>query len=75
MSQQKHSAFRKVLPRVDSRAIKGVKGDLLLLEGVKQPRYAEIVNVVLGDGEIRFFFFFFFFFFVVGVSHCVLFFF
>ena len=35
------------------RTIGGVQGPLVILENVKSPRFAEIVNVTLGDGEKR----------------------
>lgn len=40
-------------PRLDYRTIAGVNGPLVILENVKKPRYAEIVNVTLGNGEVR----------------------
>ena len=40
-------------PRVEYRTIAGVNGPLVILENVKSPRFAEIVNVTLGNGEIR----------------------
>jgi len=40
-------------PRLEYRTIAGVQGPLVILENVKSPRYAEIVNVTLGDGEAR----------------------
>lgn len=42
-----------VEPRLEYRTIAGVQGPLVILECVKSPRYAEIVNVTLGDGEQR----------------------
>lgn len=42
-----------VEPRLEYRTIAGVQGPLVILENVKAPRYAEIVNVTLGDGEQR----------------------
>jgi V-type H+-transporting ATPase subunit B len=42
-----------VEPRLEYRTIAGVQGPLVILENVKSPRYAEIVNVTLGDGEAR----------------------
>ncbi|KAK8799711.1 hypothetical protein WA158_006259 [Blastocystis sp. Blastoise] len=40
-------------PRLDYRTISGVNGPLVILENVKGPRYSEIVNLRLGNGEIR----------------------
>lgn len=40
-------------PRLEYRTIAGVNGPLVILENVKCPRYAEIVNVTLGNGEVR----------------------
>lgn len=42
-----------VQPRLEYRTIAGVQGPLVILENVKSPRFAEIVNVTLGDGEQR----------------------
>lgn len=42
-----------VEPRIEYRTIAGVQGPLVILENVKSPRYAEIVNITLGDGENR----------------------
>jgi V-type H+-transporting ATPase subunit B len=42
-----------VTPRVDYRTILDVEGPLVTLDNVKFPKYAEIVNVRLGDGEMR----------------------
>ena len=39
--------------RLEYRTIAGVNGPLVILENVKCPRYAEIVNVTLGNGEVR----------------------
>ena len=35
-------------PRIEYRTITGVQGPLVILENVKSPRYAEIVNLTLG---------------------------
>ena len=43
----------QVDPRIDYRTIKGVNGPLVILENVKFPKYAEIVNLTLGNGEKR----------------------
>lgn len=42
-----------VQPRLEYRTIAGVQGPLVILENIKNPRFAEIVNVTLGDGENR----------------------
>ena len=42
-----------VKPRLDYRTISGVNGPLVILDNVKFPKYAEIVNVTLGNGEQR----------------------
>ena len=42
-----------VEPRLEYRTIAGVQGPLVILENVKSPRFAEIVNITLGDGETR----------------------
>ena len=42
-----------VSPVVDYRTVAGVEGPLVILENVKFPKYAEIVNVHLGDGSVR----------------------
>jgi V-type H+-transporting ATPase subunit B len=40
-------------PRLDYGTISGVNGPLVILDNVKNPRYGEIVNLTLGDGEKR----------------------
>lgn len=40
-------------PRVDYRTVAAVNGPLVILDKVKFPRYAEIVNLTLGDGSKR----------------------
>merc|ERR1719437_264417 len=40
-------------PRLDYRTIAGVNGPLVLLDNVKLPKYAEIVNLTLSDGTNR----------------------
>ena len=40
-------------PIIDYRTVIGVEGPLVILENVKFPKYAEIVNVYLGDGSMR----------------------
>lgn len=42
-----------IAPRIDYRTILKVDGPLVVLDNVKFPKYAEIVNVVLGDGSVR----------------------
>ena len=42
-----------VNPRLEYRTIAGVQGPLVILENVKCPRFAEIVNITLSDGETR----------------------
>lgn len=43
----------QVEPRLEYRTIAGVQGPLVILENVKSPRFSEIVNITLGDGETR----------------------
>ena len=43
----------KIEPRLDYRTISGVAGPLVILDNVKLPRYAEIVELTLGNGEVR----------------------
>lgn len=42
-----------VEPRLEYRTIGGVSGPLVVVENVKRPKYAEIVNIRLGDGTQR----------------------
>jgi len=42
-----------VEPRMDYTTISGVNGPLVVLENVKFPKYAEIVDLTLGNGEKR----------------------
>ncbi|KAK9800873.1 hypothetical protein WJX73_003917 [Symbiochloris irregularis] len=42
-----------VEPRLDYRTVGGVSGPLVIVESVKKPTYAEIVNLRLGDGTFR----------------------
>lgn len=42
-----------VEPRLDYRTVGGVSGPLVIVESVKKPMYAEIVNLKLGDGTSR----------------------
>jgi len=41
------------IPRLEYRTIAGVNGPLVILDNVKLPKYAEIVNLTLGDGTVR----------------------
>eukprot|EP01088_Endostelium_zonatum_P021100 TRINITY_DN8111_c0_g1_i1.p1 TRINITY_DN8111_c0_g1~~TRINITY_DN8111_c0_g1_i1.p1 ORF type:complete len:525 (-),score=138.27 TRINITY_DN8111_c0_g1_i1:65-1639(-) len=43
----------QVQPRLDYRTVSAVNGPLVILENVKLPKYAEIVNLRLGDGTQR----------------------
>ncbi|KAJ5067196.1 v-type proton atpase subunit b brain isoform [Anaeramoeba ignava] len=43
----------KVSPRLDYRTVTGVNGPLVILDNIKFPKYAEIVNLTLGDGTQR----------------------
>lgn len=40
-------------PRLDYSSVTEVKGPLVILENVKLPKFAEIVNITLRSGEIR----------------------
>jgi len=40
-------------PRLDYRTVSGVNGPLVILDNVKFPKYAEIVNLTLADGSVR----------------------
>ena len=42
-----------IAPRIDYRTVLDVEGPLVVLDNVKFPRYAEIVNVRLGNGTVR----------------------
>lgn len=42
-----------IAPIVDYRTVADVEGPLVILDSVKFPKYAEIVNVYLGDGTMR----------------------
>jgi len=42
-----------IAPRIDYRTVVKVDGPLVVLDNVKFPKYAEIVNVRLGTGEVR----------------------
>jgi len=41
-----------VNPRLDYRTVSGVNGPLVILDKVKNAKYAEIVNLTLGDGSV-----------------------
>mmetsp|Transcript_51193 Transcript_51193/g.112198 ORF Transcript_51193/g.112198 Transcript_51193/m.112198 type:complete len:487 (+) Transcript_51193:81-1541(+) len=43
----------QVAPRIDYQTIAGVEGPLVILDNVKFPRFAEIVNLTLADGSVR----------------------
>eukprot|EP00808_Paulinella_micropora_P031645 g73354.t1 len=42
-----------VNPTVDYSTVAAVKGPLVILDNVKLPKFSEIVNVTLGNGEVR----------------------
>jgi V-type H+-transporting ATPase subunit B len=42
-----------VTPRLDYRTVSGVNGPLVILDNVKLAKFAEIVNLTLGDGSKR----------------------
>lgn len=42
-----------IAPRIDYRTVLDVEGPLVVLDNVKFPKYAEIVNVRLGNGVER----------------------
>ena len=42
-----------IAPRIDYRTVVKVDGPLVILDNVKFPRFAEIVNVCLSDGSVR----------------------
>jgi len=43
----------QVEPRLDYRTVTGVNGPLVILDNVRLPRFAEIVNLTLNDGTVR----------------------
>jgi len=43
----------RVKPVIDYSSVTQVKGPLVLLENVKLPKFAEIVNIRLGNGDVR----------------------
>jgi V-type H+-transporting ATPase subunit B len=42
-----------VNPRLEYKTIAGVQGPLVILDNVKSPKFAELVQITLGDGEER----------------------
>ena len=40
-------------PHLEYRTVSGVSGPLVVLDRVKSPKFAEIVNLKLGDGTVR----------------------
>ena len=42
-----------VKPHLDYRTVGGVKGPLVILDKVKDPKFAEIVKITLPDGSVR----------------------
>jgi V-type H+-transporting ATPase subunit B len=42
-----------IAPRIDYRTVLDVEGPLVVLDNVKFPKFAEIVNVRLGNGTVR----------------------
>jgi len=42
-----------VKPRLEYRTLQGVNGPLVILENVRQPKFAEIVQLTLSDGSTR----------------------
>ena len=40
-------------PKIEYRTITGVQGPLVILENIKNPKFAEIVEVAMSDGEYR----------------------
>lgn len=43
----------RIHPTCDYSTVVGVRGPLVILDNVKIPRFAEIVNITLGNGEVR----------------------
>jgi len=43
----------KLNPTLDYSTVVGVRGPLVILDNVKIPKFAEIVNLTLGNGEVR----------------------
>ena len=42
-----------VKPRLDYRTVQGVNGPLVILENVRNPKFAEITTLRLADGTVR----------------------
>merc|ERR1719446_1229064 len=42
-----------VKPRLDYRTVQGVNGPLVILENVRNPKFAEITTLLLADGTVR----------------------
>ncbi len=53
INAQAASVDYNIAPRVDYRTVIKVDGPLVILDNVKLPKYAEIVNVCLADGSTR----------------------
>ena len=63
ISQQQHAGAKThhaavsrdyhALPRLIYKTVSGVNGPLVILDDVKFPKYAEIVNLTLPDGTTR----------------------
>jgi len=53
MSVGKSAASYHVQPRLMYQTISGVNGPLVIVENVKQPKFAEIVTLTLKDGTVR----------------------
>lgn len=48
------SSTRNIInPRIEYKTVLNVEGPLVILDNVKFPKFAEIVNVRLGDGSVR----------------------
>jgi hypothetical protein len=53
VNAQAASRDYSITPRIDYRTVVKVDGPLVILDNVKFPKYAEIVNVCLADGSVR----------------------
>ncbi|KAI0163345.1 Vacuolar ATP synthase subunit B [Pestalotiopsis sp. IQ-011] len=53
MADPRESSSYSILPRIRYNTVGGVNGPLVILEGVKFPRYNEIVTLTLPDGTER----------------------
>eukprot|EP00003_Mantamonas_plastica_P013408 TRINITY_DN233_c0_g1_i5.p1 TRINITY_DN233_c0_g1~~TRINITY_DN233_c0_g1_i5.p1 ORF type:complete len:547 (-),score=151.56 TRINITY_DN233_c0_g1_i5:193-1707(-) len=53
VNQSAASRDYAIHPRLDYRTVAGVNGPLVILENVKFPKFAEIVNLTLPDGSRR----------------------